>query len=110
MKNTETLYAITELVRALVPLALIATGGAIAFNTMNLANLSADKLALIIGFAGPALTATVTGACAMHNPQIKERNQPQTRVGHIDQVDIEQTVEEDKGESENQGRGGGDVM
>ena len=108
MKNTETLYAITELVRALVPLALIATGAGIALNTMNLANLSADKLALIIGFAGPALTATVTGACAMHNPQIKERNQPQTRVGHIDQIDIEQIVKEDS--DENQGRGGGDVM
>ena len=107
MKNTENLYAIAEIVRALTPLALIATGGTIALNAMAsiaLSNLSTDKLALIIGFAGTA----VTGACGMYNPQVKERNQPQTRVGRIDQIDIEQVVEEDSGE--NQGRGGGDVM
>lgn len=76
---------------------------------MTLTNLSTDKLALIIGFAGTA----VTGACAMHNPQLKDRNQPQARVGHIDRVDIEQVeqvapaAEEDAGEG--QSRSGGEM-
>lgn len=114
MKNTESLYAIAEIIRAFTPVVLIGTGGAIALNAMTLTNLSTDKLALIIGFAGTA----VTGACAMHNPQMKDRNQPQTRVGHIDRVDIEQVEQVtegdaeggDRAEGENQGRGGGDTM
>lgn len=96
MKNTsENLYAIAEILRAVTPLALIATGGAIALNAMGITNLPIDKFTVIIAFAGQA----VTGACAAHNPQTKERRQPpQTRVGHIDQVDIEQVVEEDGNE------------
>jgi hypothetical protein len=98
VKNTpEYLYAIAEILRTLTPLTLIATGGAIAFNAMGLINLPTDKFTIIIAFAGQA----ITGACAAYNPQSKERRQaPQmTRVGHIDQVDIEQTVEEDRDES-----------
>lgn len=115
MKNTESLYAIAEIIRAFTPLALIATGAAIAFNAVGTASLSADKLALILGFAGGA----VTGACGMHNPQSKERNQPQpqTRVGHIERVDIEQVEQVtggdadggDRSEGEGQGRGGGEM-
>lgn len=97
MKNTsESLYAIAEVFRSITPLALIITGGAIAFNAMGVTNLPIDKFTVIIAFAGQA----VTGACAAHNPQTRERKQPQTRVGHIDQVDIEQAVEieESKGD------------
>jgi hypothetical protein len=101
VKNTsENLYAIAEILRAVTPLALIATGGAIVLNAMGITNLPIDKFTVILAFAGQA----VTGACAAHNPQAKERErrQPpsQTRVGHIDHVDIEQTVEP---EEENSG-------
>lgn len=94
MKNTENLYAIAEIIRAFTPLALTAAGGAIAIYVITSTNLSADKFAIASGIAGAALT----GACGAYNPQAKERSQPQTRVGHIDQVDIEQNVEEDGGD------------
>ncbi len=110
MKNTENLYAIAEIIRAFTPLALIATGAAIAISAAGAANISADKLALVLGFAGSA----VTGACGMHNPQSKERNQPQpqTRVGHIDKVDIEQVEQVTEGDAEggeDQSRSGGEM-
>jgi nitroreductase len=98
VKNTpEHLYAIAEIVRAFTPLALTAAGLGIGIFVITSPNLSADKFAIAMGSAGAALT----GACGAYNPQSKERRQaPQmTRVGHIDQVDIEQTVEENEGES-----------
>jgi hypothetical protein len=98
VKNTpEHYYAIAEIVRSFTPLALTAAGAGVAIYVITATNLSSEKFAIAIGVASSALT----GACGTYNPQSKERRQEQTRVGHIDRVDIEQTVEEN--ESENRG-------
>ncbi len=96
VKNTpEHYYALAEIVRSFTPLALTASGAVVAIYVITATNLSSEKFAIALGVAGSALT----GACGTYNPQSKERRQEQTRVGHIDRVDIEQTVEDDGGES-----------
>lgn len=84
MKADE-LYASAENIRAFTPYILTIASVTIAVCAMiNSERLVGERFAYTMGVAGAFLSAAATG----YNPQSR---QVQTRVGHADQVEIDQS-------------------
>lgn len=83
--KTDNFYGIAEIVRAFTPYAFAGAGLTIAVCAIvNSDRLVGDRFAYTIGVAGAFLGASAGG----FSPQSR---QAQTRVGHADQVEIDQS-------------------
>jgi len=84
--KSDNIYALAELSRSLTPFGLI-VGSLIVVSLAvnNSEKLVGDRFVYVVGIAGTFLGAAAGG----YSPQ--QRQQPQTRVNHADQVDIDQS-------------------
>lgn len=84
--KSDNLYAAAEIIRSLTPYAFGAGSLIIILCAiLNSERLVGDRFAYTIGAAGAFLGSAAGG----FSPQ--NRQAPQTRVGHADQVDIDQS-------------------
>ncbi|MEG3899802.1 MULTISPECIES: hypothetical protein [unclassified Microcoleus] len=82
----ETLYAVAEITRSSTPYIFGLIGLTIILcGIFNSGRLSGDRFAYVMG-AGGAFGGYAAGGFSPQN-----RQSPQTRVGHADQVDIDQS-------------------
>lgn len=83
--KSETLYAAAEIIRSLTPYFFGTAGLAIILcAVLNSDKLAGDRFIYVLATAGPLLGSAAGG----FSPQSR---QAQTRVGHADQVDIDQS-------------------
>ncbi|MEG4915742.1 hypothetical protein [Microcoleus sp. B7-D4] len=84
--KSENIYAVAEIIRALTPFFFGSAGLVIILCAiLNSDRLVGDRFAYTIGAAGAFLGSAAGG----FSPQ--NRQQPQTKVGHADQIDIDQS-------------------
>ncbi len=84
--KSDNLYATAEIIRSLTPYAFgVGAVTIILCAIFNSDRLTGDRFAYTIGAAGAFLGSAAGG----FSPQ--NRQSPQTRVGHADQVDIDQS-------------------
>jgi len=84
--KAETIYALAELARASTPYGLIIASLVVVLVAIgNSEKLVGDRFAYVLGIAG-GLSAAAAGG---YSPS--QRQQPQTRVNHADQVEIDQS-------------------
>lgn len=84
--KSDSIYALAELVRASTPYGLIIACLIIALSAINASEkLIGDRFAYALGIA----TGLASAAAGGYSPS--QRQQPQTKVNHADQVDIDQS-------------------
>ena len=82
----DNLYAAAEIIRSLTPYFFGSAGFVIILCAiLNSDRLAGDRFIYVLASAGPLLGSAAGG----FSPQ--NRQSPQTRVGHADQVDIDQS-------------------
>ena len=84
--KSENLYALAEIIRSFTPYFFGSAGLVIILCAiLNSDRLAGDRFIYVLASAGPLLGSAAGG----FSPQ--NRQSPQTRVGHADQVDIDQS-------------------
>lgn len=84
--KSESLYAVAEIIRSFTPYGFGGAGLVIILCAiLNSDRLVGDRFAYVVG-AGGAFLGSAAGGFSPQN-----RQSPQTRVGHADQVDIDQS-------------------